>query len=123
MLLLVAGVQKSAAQENVRRYTMEISHPRGEMSGLCIVRKDGGGGALSVINQFGIKAFDAIYDGRRNRMKLFNVVGPLDRCRIKRVIAKDLRPLFQVSDTSAIGIANKRYGINYKLVPLEDAEQ
>ena len=56
-------------------------------------------------------------------MKLFNVVGPLDRCRIKRVIAKDLRPLFQVSDTSAIGITNKRYGINYKLVPLEDAEQ
>lgn len=102
---------------------MEISHPRGEMSGLCIVRKDGGGGALSVINQFGIKAFDAIYDGRRNRIKLFNVVGPLDRCRIKRVIAKDLRPLFQVSDTSAIGITNKRYGINYKLVPLEDAEQ
>ena len=68
MLLLVAGVQKSTAQENVRRYTMEISHPRGEMSGLCIVRKDGGGGVLSVINQFGIKAFDAVYDGRRNRM-------------------------------------------------------
>lgn len=122
-LFLLAGVQKGAGEENVCRYTMEISYPRGEISGLCIIRKSEDGGALSVINQFGIKAFDAAYDSRRERIRLSNVIGPLDRCRIKRIIAKDLRPLFQNADTAAIFIENKRFGIKYKFVPLRDVEQ
>ena len=64
IFLLVAGVSALSAQQ-LRRYAIRISLPRGgSLTGVCLIRHTDEGGAMSVINEFGIKAFDAVYTAR-----------------------------------------------------------
>ena len=86
---------------------------------------------MSVINEFGIKAFDAVYTGEKDRVKLENVIPPLNRWYVRKVIAKDMsflfnpgkklsrrRSLSREADGSIV-LSNKRFNIVYNLQPIK----
>lgn len=125
----VLGVLCVEAQE-LRYYDIDITLPKkGHLTGICVIRMEGEDGAMSVMNQFGIKAFDAVYRADKDKVKLVNVMGPLDKWYIRRVIAKDMSLLFNpdkkmprhrhllLRDDGSMILSNKRFKIirNYPL--------
>lgn len=123
----------SASAQELRRYTLHIDLPKGgHVSGVCLIRMEGDRGAMSVVNEFGIKAFDAVCPGPRGRVKLSNVMPLLDKWYIRRVLAKDMSVLFRPTrrlprrrtlerrEDGTLVLANKRFKITYRLKPLED---
>lgn len=134
-LLLLWEAGAIQAQE-LRQYSIRISFPKGgSISGLCIIRMEGDGGVMSVVNEFGIKAFDAIYTKKRDKVKLRNVIAPLDRWYIRKGIAKDMSLLFNPERKSvrnrvlvreadsSITLTNRRFKITYHLRPIENVTE
>lgn len=132
MSLLIFGTMMVHAQE-LRQYHIHVSFPKGgAVSGVCVVRMNGGEGKMSVINEFGIKVFDAVYSDDKSKVKLFNVIAPLDKWYIRRVIAKDMclifhpdgrkmpkRRVFTYNDDGSMTLINKRFDIVYQLHPID----
>lgn len=133
VLLLPLGLLQ--AQDRVAEYRMRIVSPKGEVSGICVVRTDSAGGAMSVVNEFGIKAFDATYTRRRNRVRLCNVFAPLDKWYIRRVLAVDMSLVFDPEralpcgrvlsreEDGSMSVINKRFDIKYYLQPIDDVTE
>lgn len=130
VLALLLGIGSVYAQD-LRRYNMFITFPKGgSLSGVCLIRMSGADGVMSVMNEFGIKAFDAVYTAKKDKVKLRNVVGMLDKWYIRKVIAKDMSYLFnpkkKISKRRAmeheadgsILLTNKRFKITYRLQPI-----
>lgn len=128
----VAGIAMAQAGEP-SRYSAYITFPRGSMTGVCLVRIDEtGDGVMSVVNEFGIKAFDATYSAKTGKVKLLNVVKMLDRWYVRRTVAADLVALFNptgrlpkhrtvaVDTDGNIVITNTRMNITYQLHPIDD---
>lgn len=131
-LFLLASILPAKAQE-LRRYGAHITLPGGKsISGICIIRTDKDGGAMSLFNEFGIKAFDAVYSAGKDKVELRNVIKPLNRWRARRIIAKDMKCLFDPGkktpksrtirhrDDGTLVLSNKRFKITYHLTPLKD---
>lgn len=89
----------------------------------------------TLINEFGIKAFDFSSSGKK--MKIFNLIAPLDKWYIRNILKKDLhfiverlnnikkiehatktRMTMRVQNDSIL-FENNRYNINYSLVPMK----
>ncbi|MDO4164503.1 MAG: hypothetical protein Q4D56_08985 [Bacteroides sp.] len=130
--LLVLSIASAYAQE-VCTYSIYISFPKGNtLSGVCVTRMEqNGDGALSIVNEFGIKAFDALYTADKDKLKLQNVIKMLDKWYMRRVIAKDMalilnphkkipksRTVSRPEDGSIL-LTNKRFKITYQLQPID----
>ncbi len=81
------------------RYTVAITFKNASFSGICVAKRMDGIIAGSVVNEFGIRAFDFKMSENRRRVKLLNVMKPLDKCLIRKTIARDLKRLFISSTT------------------------
>ena len=81
------------------RYTVAITFKNASFSGICVVKRMDGIIAGSVVNEFGIRAFDFKMSGSRRRVKLLNAMKPLDKCLIRKAIAHDLKKLFTAVKT------------------------
>ena len=79
------------------RYTVAITFKKASFSGICVAKRMDGVIAGSMVNEFGIRAFDFKMSGDRRRVKLLNVMKPLDKCFIRKTIARDLKRLFNSS--------------------------
>ena len=132
VFLLLLGVL-SASSQNLYRYSIRIELPRDRsLSGICIIRMEEKERALSIINEFGIKAFDAVYSDKKGKVKLYNVVTPLNKRFVRRLLAKDMSLLLcpekkhpknrnlSHEENGSIILTNKRFKITYFLNPLED---
>lgn len=53
--------------------------------------------AGTIVNEFGIRAFDFTMNRDRRHVKLLNVMKPLDKCLIRKAIARDLKRLFNAT--------------------------
>lgn len=89
----------SFSDNETTRYTVAIAFKKASFSGICVVRRMGGTIAGSVVNEFGIRAFDFKMSVDRRRVKLLNVMKPLDKCLIRKAIAHDLKRLFRAKAT------------------------
>ena len=76
------------------RYSVAITFGSVSLSGICVVKRQEGRIAGSVVNEFGIRAFDFTMTPDRRRVKLLNITKPLDRCLVRKAIRADLRKLF-----------------------------
>lgn len=76
------------------RYNVAITFGSVSLSGICVVKRQEGRIAGSVVNEFGIRAFDFTMAPDRRRIKLLNITTPLDRCLVRKAIRTDLRKLF-----------------------------
>lgn len=79
------------------RYTVALTFKKASFSGICVAKRMDGVIAGSIVNEFGIRAFDFKMSGDRRRVKLLNVMKPLDKCLIRKTIARDLKRLFNSS--------------------------
>ena len=79
------------------RYTVAIAFKNASFSGICVVKNIGTQIAGTIVNEFGIRAFDFTMSQDRRRVKLLNVMKPLDKCLIRKAIARDLRRLFNAT--------------------------
>ncbi|MCD8317558.1 MAG: hypothetical protein LUC45_01295 [Paraprevotella sp.] len=124
----------SAVAQEFRQYVIDIDFPHGKhVSGICIIRMDGTERTMSVVNEFGIKAYDAIYSSVDGKVRLYNVIGFLNKRYIHRVITKDMAVLFSFGsktlkgrtflsgDDCSIVLNNIRLKIIYHLKPIEHA--
>ena len=114
------------------KYKMNITFSKANISGICILRDNGEQIVGSVINEFGIKAFDFVYDKKRDKTKLANVMKLFNKWFIKRVLSSDLSCLLRVDNTKrklkkrklcfdnneTVTLENCRYNIiyNFKLI-------
>ncbi len=83
--------------EPTTRYTVAITFKNASFSGICVAKRMDGQIAGSIINEFGVRAFDFTMSENRRRVKLLNVMKPLDKCLIRKVIARDLKRLFSAT--------------------------
>ncbi len=118
-------------------YALYLKSPKADVTGISVIRREENRLLGSVVNEFGLKAFDFVYDARRQRVKLLNVAAMLDKWYIRKVLKKDLRFLFSCrtkrragsSRTLSTGDAdgcitleNRRFGITYRFTPMMPAD-
>ena len=122
--LLLNGQQRAAWNFTLQRGTMTLT-------GICIVRQLDESLAGSVVNEFGIKAFD--FTVKNDRIRLTNVFAPMDKWYIRRVLRADLSLLTCTKPTSpsrrrtliaaqpdSIVLINHRRGLTYRFLRIDE---
>lgn len=122
--LLLDGQQRAA-------WNFTIQHGTAALTGICVVRQLEASLVGSVVNEFGVKVFD--FTVENGRIRLANVIHPMNRWYIRRVIRSDLsfltaskakpvgrrRTLFSAQPDSII-LVNQRRGITYCFLRMRD---
>ena len=90
----IAYCQSATTEEDSPSATTEYNlfmEIRGrEVTGICIINIQPDSTIVgTVVNEFGVKAFDFTYDG--SKAKVFNVIRPLDKWYIRKVLRNDFR--------------------------------
>ena len=128
----VRGKGKDAfmLDEGVRKdYALTIESPDMSFTGICVMRQMSDTVAGTVVNEFGLKAFDFIYLMSKRKIKLKNVVKFLDRWYIKSTLKGDLKYLLggskpshrglDIGADSTVRLANRRRGLTYIFTPIK----
>lgn len=119
-----------------QKYTISITLSRAGITGICVLRDDGNQVVGSIVNEFGIKAFDFVYDKKKDKTKLRNVIKMLDKWYIKKVIAADFSVLIRkynkprhlrrrclCCEDGKVRLENRKYDIIYKFEPIDHVER
>ncbi|MDR2232734.1 MAG: hypothetical protein LBE56_06365 [Tannerella sp.] len=83
----------------MNRYNVDIQVRGNHITGLCMLKKTDEGWRGTVINEFGVKAFD--FTVTTQQCKLLNVISMLNKWYIRRTIADDLHFLFEIDNPDA----------------------
>ena len=125
-----------------QEYDLLIKFRGQEITAICVLEFHQGI-VGTVVNHFGVKVFDFIYpdSGERKKLRLLNVIKPLNKWYIRRVLRRDLtfilssllsplssiskprhvvnkRRRLEVAPTGQISVSNERYGIDYLFTPI-----
>ena len=106
-----------------RNYSVGISYKGMGVQGIMVVKRYETGYRCSLINEFGIKAFDFEYDAAKGRAKVSNTIQFLDKWYIRRVIKRDLKRIFKNADSikmqdSVMDLSHLKLTIDYKIKTL-----
>ena len=132
-LLLLLCLMPCQAQESDREYNLLMQIRGQEMTSICIMNlSDGQDIVGTVMNEFGVKAFDFTFNGQKT--KICNVVGPLNKWYIKKVLKGDFTFILShirqgvdatkkkrkltVLPNGEIRFTNDKYNIQYLFTPL-----
>lgn len=118
------------------KYSVCISFRGTPITGLCIVRGNDDEVIGSVINEFGIKAFDFVFSKDKGKTRLHNVIKMMNKWYVKKVVRADLSTLLRsknsekqmkrrtiLKDNGILTLNNNKYNITYKFIPINDTEQ
>lgn len=131
----VHAMQEVSDSVTCLEYNLLMQARGNEVTGICIMNKESEDQIVgTVVNGFGIKAFDFSYTNGKAR--IFNVIGPLNKWYIKKVLKGDftfiLSNIFRGEDAvkkkrrisflsnGDISVNNARYKINYLFTPITD---
>ena len=126
LMLLAASmfVQNASAQSENMQYGMVMTARGHEVTGICVIESGQGGSLVgSVVNEFGVKAFDFIYD--KGKTKVLNVIKPLNKWYIRRVLRRDLNNILpEVSGKKELTGEQvfKRSSRTYIFTPMEQEQ-
>lgn len=126
LMLLAASmfVQNASAQSETMQYGMVMTARGHEVTGICVIESGQGGSFVgSVVNEFGVKAFDFIYD--KGKTKVLNVIKPLNKWYIRRVLRRDLNNILpEVSGKKELTGEQvfKRSSRTYIFTPMEQEQ-
>lgn len=120
--------------ENSERveYNFSLQFKNNTFTGVCVMKLMGQEIRGSIMNEFGVKAFDFVYDTNSRSIDLRNVIGFMNRLLVKRTLKADWKYLLSfstitkadkkrsivVTERGEIIFKNKKRGIVYKLSPL-----
>lgn len=80
------------------------------LSGVMVVKMSGDTVRGTVLNEFGVRAFDIECAPGRNKAKISNVIKPMNKWYIRRTLSKDIYRLLQ-SDTSTLTTKRVSYSL------------
>jgi hypothetical protein len=137
-LLLLLGLVPGFAQDTLSREYNLLMQIRGrEMTAICVMEVQPDRHIVgTVVNEFGVKAFDFSFDG--DKAKVFNVIGPLDKWYIRKVLRGDFSFILSniemhrdavkkkrkmtILPNGDISVSNDRYNIHYTFTPMTSHE-
>lgn len=141
LLLLVLPLTVSAQHaftlplgETVKM-SLVIDTPKASISGIFLMQREEQKVVGTVVNEFGIKAFDFEVDANARKVKLLNTISFLNKWYIRRTIASDLKFLFFatlidgkavagkreiVATSGSVTLYNRRRNLTYTFSPLID---
>lgn len=146
LLMLLSALSVSAQdssdslfsfQGNTLKYNMSIQRKEMNITGICMMRRTGNDIIGSVVNEFGIKAFDFDYNIDKKKVKLNNVVGFINKWYIRKIIKGDLKYLFSygknmekdknrdliIGADKSIEMDNNKFHLKYVFTPLNDLNE
>lgn len=94
------------------RYHFQMEIRQVCTSGICILKNNDGVIVSSIVNEFGISIMDFAYSEKKDRVKLHNVIKPLDRWYIRPVLKRSLKRVLKVMKSGGNECIDK--GIRYK---------
>lgn len=115
-------------------YSTTLKFKNNEITGISITKLQGDELIGSLVNEFGIKAFDFKYNTKSKKIKLFNVIAFMDKWYIKKALKSDLKYLFSYPKTKKskrrnivvrediLLLENTKYDIKYIFTPLTSIE-
>jgi hypothetical protein len=124
-------------QGNTLKYNMSIQRKEMNITGICMMRRTGNDIIGSVVNEFGIKAFDFDYNIDKKKVKLNNVVGFINKWYIRKILKGDLKYLFSygknmekdknrdviIGADKSIEMDNNKFHLKYVFTPLNDLNE
>ena len=130
-----AGQKLTLEGDTVTKEYQLLMQIRGrEMTAICVMKVSGDKDIIgTVVSEFGVKSFDFTYsDGKA---KVLNVIGPLDKWYIRKVLRRDFsfflsnydqgkdvvkkKRKLTVMPNGDIIVSNERYHINYTFSPMQ----
>jgi hypothetical protein len=90
--------------QQLNRYQVNIQVKGNHISGICMLKKSEEGWRGTLINEFGVKAFDFIVTPQK--CELLHTISFLNKWYIRRTIAGDLHFLFEI-DNPAVAFQKK----------------
>lgn len=120
-ICLLASLSTAASRQDTLQLSVQIGMKKATLSGICMMAIDSNRMVKgAVINEFGVKAFDVIYDERKHKVHLINVMSMLDKWYIRRILRRDLRKIIpQLITRGSCEYTDLKYGIDYIFKPLE----
>ena len=122
--------QSMIAADSSRCYTMQLTFRDTEVRGICLLKELNGGLTGSLMNEFGIKAFDFTY--HKGEVKLAHVMSMMNKWYIRNTLRNDLTCLLaataskqtkryevRLSNDGSMWLENKRYHITYYFKPIK----
>lgn len=122
--LLLAGSDHARWNFTLERGTLSLT-------GICLVRQTEDGLAGSVVNEFGIRAFD--FTCRHDKVRVMNVLPQMNRWYIRRLLRADLRILASAKAVEpskrhqlysylpdSLLLNNLKYHINYRFERIKE---
>ena len=85
--------------ENINRYQADIQVKGNHITGICMLKKSEEGWRGTLINEFGVKAFDFIVTPKK--CTLLNTIAMMNKWYIRNTIAGDLHFLFETDNPDA----------------------
>jgi len=82
--------------EQLNRYQVSIQVGGNQITGICMLKKSDDSWRGTLINEFGVKAFDFIVTPQK--CELLNTISMLNKWYIRRTIAGDLHFLFEIDN-------------------------
>lgn len=130
-----AGKKQTEEGNTVTKDYQLLMQIRGhEITAICVMNVTSDNSIIgTVVNEFGVKSFDFTYsDGKA---KVLNVIGPLDKWYIRKVLRGDIsfflsnydqgknamkkKRKLTVMPNGDIIVSNERYNINYTFSPMQ----
>ncbi len=119
-------------------YTLFMQARGHELTGICVVSYESEDSITgTIVNEFGVKVFDFVMTG--DKAKVFNVIKPLDRWYIRRVLRGDVNFIFRnirqgenrilkkrsitFQENGDIKVENSRYRIRYIFTPIQTSDE
>ncbi|MDR3118556.1 MAG: hypothetical protein LBU44_03950 [Mediterranea sp.] len=112
-------------------YNFFLQFKENGFTGICIIKQGDGEMIGSIINEFGVKAFDFVYKINSGKIRLLNVIAFMDKWYIKKIVMEDWKYLLAYPnvkkqskkrkvvrmDDGGIVLENTRHRIRYTLTP------
>lgn len=81
------------ADGQTSKYSLQIESKHINISSICLMQKKDGQIKGCLVNEFGIKAFDFVYNFDNGKFEMLNIISMLDRGIIKRNISADFKSM------------------------------
>jgi hypothetical protein len=117
-------------QGDLSKYNISIQTEKAEITGILFLKDTNDCIMGTVVNEFGINAFDFVYNKEKQEVKLIDVISFIDKWYIKKALKEDLEALLSLNEKKdknkeitkqeddTIILNDKRYKIIYTLTPL-----
>ena len=120
-LLLILCPCKSERVDTIceRTYNLCMQTRGYEITGICVMNISSNGDIVgTIVNEFGIKAFDFIYN--QKKVKILNVISPLDKWFIRNILRRDFRYILSDLKRLDMGATIERKSRKYLFTPIDN---